>query len=420
MGRASGDFEDDCREAHRILKEVGGNSTEAARRLGIPRSTLQTRVAAYHRKNLGGDAPVEVPPGAEIASSTIRTNASGEVTGRTDHLRPEAEEDAFEPPEGHEVAGVSAFTDADGRVHRRWIKTRRSGGRSPGEIEEAARIAAETHTRPPPERVFPVAKEDLDPDLLNLHLLPDLHLGSESRRSASARDWNLDTAVSLYRSVVLALLRRAPPAKTGVILVGGDALDYDDDTKTTRKSGARMDGATPYPELLAAAENLFAYHAEAALHVYDDVIVRVLPGNHDPDSAIAITHYLRAHFRHEPRVVVDSSGDLFWHYQHGRVMLSATHGHTVKPSALPGIMATDEPRAWGESLWRYAHSFHLHHAAKGRLMDHEAGATWEVHEAPVSPNTWAWTSGYRAHRSLKLITYSADRGETGRTTESLG
>jgi hypothetical protein len=59
---------------------------------------------------------------------------------------------------------------------------------------------------------------------------------------------------------------------------------------------------------------------------------------------------LAGYYEREPRVFVDISPTPFHWYRFGKVFLGVTHGHMAKPEKLPGIMATDRPIDWGETL----------------------------------------------------------------------
>ena len=100
---------------------------------------------------------------------------------------------------------------------------------------------------------------------------------------------------------------------------------------------------------------------DAALKRHERVTLRILPGNHDEHSAIAVTWFLHAWYREDERVEIDTDPSEFWFHRFGKVMLAANHGHNAKLSDLPKIMATRQSRMWGHSDFRYGHGFHIHH-----------------------------------------------------------
>jgi len=414
--RVLSEFEQNCVEAHAAYAATGSQA-KAAAILNVPRHTLTNRLLKYFLRDLGQTTPGGVLPGHEIASRTQQFDKDGNLVNQSIKTARAKSDESFEALEGHRVKGESALIDASGNVLQKWVKTV-EGERSDEIIAQAAKRAAETYAGPAaPISMDPYAKQNVDPKLLNLHLLPDLHIGLHSSALNAQMDWDLGRAVTTYRTLFRLLIERSPAAKTGVILGGGDLLHADDPMRATRGSGNRLDVAEPYDVVLAEAENLLVSHVEMALQKYENVVVRILKGNHDPDSAVAIAHYLAAWFRNEERVTIDLDPSLFWYFEHGVTMLGATHGHETKIKAMPGVMAADRAEMWGRTKVRYAHGFHIHHNSAGG--GEEGGASWETHEAPTPRDEWHQGNPYRSRRSLPLITYHHDHGEVGRTRENL-
>jgi len=413
------EFDRQCIQAFQTWHMMGRpeEPKAVADALGIARHTFSNRLLKFYLRNLGKDLPIDVMPGHEVRSHTRQLDAEGNLVGQ--HIKTERAhgDEPFEIPDGHRVKGESALVDADGNIIQKWVKTT-EGERSEEVIHEAAQKAAELYAGPAPTLGFrPWDQDRLDPLLLNLHQLPDLHIGLHADKVRAEMDWSLAGSIACYQDLFVRLMERAPKAAHGVILGGGDMLHFDDNTKMTRKSGNLLDGADDYSSVLAAAENLLVYKTELALQRYETVTIRILEGNHDPDSSIAIAHYLKAWFRNEPRVTVDTDPSVFWFYEWGLVMLGATHGHEAKISQMPGIMAADNPKMWGRTEFRYAHGFHIHHAT--RSNGEENGAAWETHNTPVPRDDYHQNKGYRSSRLLKIPTYHQETGWRGDTSEVL-
>ena len=134
----------------------------------------------------------------------------------------------------------------------------------------------------------------------------------------------------------------------------------------------------------------------AALRRHEHVTLRILPGNHDEHSAVAIAYFLLAWYRNEPRVTVDVDPSLFFWFRFGAVLLGATHGHTVKIAQMPSIMAHRRASDWGETKFRYCHGFHLHHSAK--TATEGDGVICEVHQAPIPQDAWHFGAGFLSGR----------------------
>lgn len=410
------DYDRKLIEAFRAYRETGTESG-AAKRLGLNRTTMTNRLLRYFLRGLDGALPIDPMPGHVISNVNQQFDGDGTLRATSVRTKLAPSDEAFEVPEGHRVKGESALIDPNGNVIQKWVKTSENG-RSDEVIHEAARKAAEKYAGPAAPLDFrPWDQDRLDPLLLNLHQLPDLHIGLHSDKVRAEIDWSLEASIRTYEALFRSVMERAPKAATGVVLGGGDLLHFDDPMKKTRGHGNSLDGAAEYSTVLAAAENLLVYKVELALQRYEKVVVRILEGNHDPDSAVAIAHYLKAWFRNEPRVEVDTDPSVFWFYEFGQVMLAATHGHETKIDQMPGIMAADRSRMWGRTAFRYAHGFHIHH--KTRSAGEEGGASWETHNTPVPRDDYHQNKHYRSARLLDMPTYHADRGWKGSTVETL-
>lgn len=413
------EFDRQCIQAFQTWHMMGRPADEAkvAAALGIPRRTFSNRLLKYFLRDLGESMPLPILPGHEIKSHTQQFDKNGELKSQVVKTTVAHSDEEFEVPNGHRVKGESALIDAQGNVIQKWVKTT-EGERSEEVIHEAAKLAAETYAGPAePLNFKPWEQDKLDPLLLNLHQLPDLHIGLHADRVRAQIEWTLERSVQVYKALFRSIMERAPKAATGVVLGGGDLLHVDDNTRMTRKSGNVLDAGADYSSILAAAENLLVYKVELALQRYEKVIVRILPGNHDPDSAVAVAHYLRAWFRNEPRVEVDTDPSDFWFYEFGLVMLGAAHGHNTKIDQMPGVMAADRSEMWGRTKFRYAHGFHIHH--KTRSAGEEGGASWETHNTPVPRDDYHQNKEYRSKRVLEMPTYHAETGWKGAVAETL-
>src|SRR5690606_12365272 len=137
------------------------------------------------------------------------------------------------------------------------------------------------------------------------------------------------------------------------------------------------------------------------------VIVRVLPGNHDDQSAIAVTLALAMYYRDEPRVAIGEDPSRFWWWRFGTTLLGATHGDMTKMPDMPLIMAASRPEDWGASKFRHVFTGHIHHHS----AIEQGGVIVESFQSPAARDAWHAASGYNSGRSLSAITFHKDHGE---------
>lgn len=388
----------------------GGNISAAARAVGLDRATYRGRLDHAARRGMLGTKPVL--PGFRISQTTAVTNEDGDVIREFIQQRPERGGE-FEAPAGHAVKGVSALVDADGRVIQQWIKTR-EGDVGITDVIEACKAAMDGYAGAA-SLVSPPASHDTE--LLTLFPANDWHLGMHAWQRETDINWDLKIAEDAIGSAALDAIARSPSSGTAILLGGGDLLHSDNNSNTTARSGNVLQVDGRYQKVVGVACRLKARLVEAMLAKHDHVIVRELPGNHDEHAAVAVAYFLSAWFRNEPRVTVDLDPSLFFWHRFGKVLIGATHGHTVKPQDMAQIMAHRRAEDWGATKFRYVHSFHLHH--KKMFASEGGGVVTEIHQAPIPQDAWHWGAGFLSGRSLQTITYHAEHGEVSRSRVAL-
>lgn len=361
-------------------------------------STFHQRLVRAAERGLTGTKPVM--PGFRIAKVSN--------TPRGDYIQQKpAHGEVFAAPSGHSVKGVSALVDPDGRVVQQWIKTRED--RNP--IDWAAQLQEAFKDYEP--RGYPLpAPAYADDNLLTLTPLADWHIGLRAWAGETGANWDLAIAEKVISEGIEEAVSRSPSSGHAIVLGGGDLLHSDNNENKTARSGNVLDVDGRYDKCLDVAERLVARTIDAHLHRHDHVTVRILKGNHDEHSSVAVAHFLKGHYRHEPRVTVDTDASLFFWYPFGKVFIGATHGHEVKLPQMPSVMAHRRAEDWGRTKFRYIHGFHLHHSAK--YATEGGGCISEVHQTPTPQDAWHYGSGFLSGRSIQSISYHRDYGEIGR------
>jgi len=390
-----------ARQAAEAYKSTGGNEAQAARLLKVARSTFQNRLRHSSERGFLLDWPPAMP-GFRI--SQVTTNKDGQPVSV--QQKPERG-DTFEVPAGHLVKGVSALVDPEGREIVKWVKTK-EGADGPDIIEALKEAFKEYDGRAPPVE----APKTVDADLLTLMPANDWHVNLLTWNREVGQNWDLKYAERIIGGAIEDAIGRSPASGTAIVLGGGDLLHADTNENRTAKSGNILEADGRHQKSLEVAQRLKVRMIDAALARNERVIVRVLQGNHDEYSSVAITYFLQAYYRNEPRIIVDTDASLFFWHRFGQVMLGATHGHTVKLAQMPSIMAHRRAEDWGKSKFRYVHGFHIHHQSK--VATEGNGVIAESHQAPIPQDAWHHGSGYLSGRSVQTITYHRHFGEISR------
>lgn len=398
--------DEDLRAAVEAL-EAHGSQEAAADAIGMARTTFGHRIKLAVRRGVMGERPV--PPGFEISKTTTVIGADGKVQREFIQQRPEHGA-VFDVPEAHEIKGVSALVDADGRVVQRWIKTREDARHN--DLREAILAVFAEYSGP---AALPPAPEYTDGDLLTVLPVVDLHLGLYAWAREAGADYDVQIGSDLLRRSVSNLVSRSARSETALILDLGDYFHADSSDNRTKRSGNPLDVDTRYARVLQVGYELVVETVELALQKHSKVVYRKLPGNHDDETSLMLAISIAAHFRNEPRVVVDTDPSRFFMYRFGKVMIAATHGDMLRMGDMAGFMATNWPREWGETEYRYGYTGHIHHE-KSKVAN---GVKLESFNTLAAKDAWNHGMGFTSPRNAVSITMHKEFGEIDRLTVNL-
>ena len=386
--------------------EFHGTESAAAKALGIPRTTFQWRLRKAAAKGLLGFEPVL--PGFEI--KTTSTKIDGVWVQAVKESGP-----VFELPPGQVLKGVSALVDQEGRVRAQWYKSKED---TPdlASILDTIKEAFKDYEGGAGRTVVPTLSAKAD-DLVTLVPCNDWHINMLSWGRETGINWDLKIAEKALGDTVLEVIYRAPPSSCAIVLGGGDMLHSDNNDARTKRSGNALDVDGRHQKGLEVAHRLKVLAIDEALKNNARVVVRILQGNHDEMTSIGIAYFLLAWYRDEPRVTVDVDPSLFFFMRFGKVLLGATHGHTVKLRKMPAIMAGRRAEDWGLTLHRYVHGFHVHH--KELLGWEEDGVIGETHQAPIPQDSYHYGAGFQSGSSMQSITYHQLYGEFSRVRKAV-
>jgi hypothetical protein len=239
----------------------------------------------------------------------------------------------------------------------------------------------------------------------------DPHLGMLAWPAETGNAFDLAIAERNLFAAVDRLVDLAPRTQKALIENLGDFFHADNKNSTTTK-GTRLDTDGRWPKVLATGIKLMRRVIDRALQKHEHVTVINEIGNHDDHTSIVLSIALAQFYEHEPRVSIDTSPQSFHWYRFGKCLIGTHHGHNVKLTDLPGVMAVDQAKAWGETEHRYWHVGHVHHDALKELP----GCTVETFRTLAGKDAWHAGQGYRAGRDMKLIVLHKDHGEVGRHT----
>lgn len=376
-------------------------------RLGISDETLHATVQAFEEhRTIAATAKA-----LGVQWHTVQRRLSRAAERGLDGSVPHA------MPHGRMVKGAStlyAKNPDSGAWEERmvWVKDTHEGHLA--DAEDAIRDAFAEYKG---GAIIPPIPEATDDSLLTLYPIVDHHLGMQAwSQETGGQDYDLSIAQGTLKESLGGLLAQTPPSAEAVILGMGDFTHADNERAETAKSKNRLDVDSRHAKVTRAAVDLLIWSIDAALTKHRRVTVRLLPGNHDPETARMLTICLSLFYSGDDRVVIDTDPGWFWTFQWGVVGLAATHGHNIKPGEMPGTFSAQWPQLWGATRVRRFFFGHIHHGTVGD----KHGCKVESFATLAAPDAYHAEYGYAtAERSMVAITYHRDRGEFGRVYDTL-
>jgi hypothetical protein len=363
--------DEECRRAVDLVKQHG-SITEAAIQTGEPRHKLR------HRYETAKSRGLDVDPAIAEAKAAVGTNLSPVLA---------------------------------------WAKTRSEDGTSysvllkpdqPSPEDAIDRIRAALEDMPAIPAI--PAPQHCDSDLLTLYPIADAHIGMMAWGKETGEDYDLKTASERLISWMGQCVASSPASRTAIILDAGDLLHADDQTNQTPKSKHALDVDTRHYKSVETAISTLAIAIEGAARKHERVIVRILPGNHNTHSYIAVMFALAERYRDNPQIEVQKVPGEFFIHQFGKVLIAAHHGDKAKAERMVMFLADQYAGIWGRTLHRFLWTGHLHHHKSQDI----GGCQWEQLRALTARDAYAVSHAYTARAQLQGITYHRTKGEVQR------
>lgn len=314
-------------------------------------------------------------------------------------------------PDGYKIKGTSSLVDEHGNTKLQWVKTDADAER---QVELMKAVIEGMKSEITPVAPVKAARAKRDDKLLNLYTVSDFHLGMLAWADESGDDWDMKIAEDLFSRWFDAAFQKAPDAGTGVINLLGDFAHFDSLDAVTPESRHVLDADTRYQKLVRYMIRMVRRVVDMALVKHKNVRLLIVQGNHDESGMIWLAEMFSTLYDNEPRVFVDTSPDVYKMVQHGKTTLFFHHGHKARFDAIEPVMIAKFRKAFGESVYSYAHVGHLHH----QKIVESRNMIVEQHRTLAAKDAYASRGGWMSGRSANVITYSAEYGEVARLTIS--
>jgi len=315
-------------------------------------------------------------------------------------------------PETHIAKGISTLYDGDGKVRAQWVKSTVDEDKRLAALQAyALELAKDVKPLPPSAAPSGAAASDL----MCVYPFGDPHFGAYAWWQEAGDDFDLSIAERLTCSAIDRLVASAPVTETALLLNLGDMF-HADNQKNTTQSGHQLDVDGRWAKVQQVGLRSMIYCVRRMLEKHRQVIFRLNKGNHDGHSSYALSLMLSCYFHDEPRVTVELSPATMWYHQFGKVLIASTHGDTIRGADMVGVMAADQPQAWGETRHRYVYVGHVHHQDTKEYR----GGIVEYFRTLAARDAWHSGQGYRAGRDMCLIVLHREHGEVERHRCDIG
>jgi hypothetical protein len=332
-----------------------------------------------------------------------------------DHLPAGWEKDPCHNPALHEqaapvkyhVRGCSTLKDGAGKVVQQWVKTAKDPQADLlEELFDAIKSLPESFStahavvRPP---------SHVTDDLLVVYPVLDVHLGMLSWCEETGNSYDTSIAERLHSQAIKHLVDSAPRAKHAVVASLGDMLHFNDNEARTERSGNPIDTDSRFAKVLRVGVGIQRAMIDAALEKHEHVSAYFCVGNHDAQASLMLALGMELFYRNDPRVTICTSPAKFQYHRWGKCLFGFTHGDMVKSENLPGVMACDRSKDWGETSFR---KFFVGHIHKERVLDLN-GCKVEHYRTLAGLEAYAYNAGYRTDRGMSAEYYHREHGFIG-------
>lgn len=310
---------------------------------------------------------------------------------------------------GEVLRGSSTLYDEAGDIKLQWVKTDVAKEDQLDALKELVDSLVEELPK--------FKKKDYElsytsEDLMAVYPLGDPHVGMKAYKDEAGEDWDLKRTQEVFCGVFDRLVKTAPHCEQAVIVNLGDYFHRDNVAGVTERHKHSLDTDGNYLMMVETGLKIMVQMINSALEHHKTVKVINILGNHDDTGAMFLQAALKHMYENEPRVDIGCTSSVFQYFQHGKAFFGVHHGHTCKADKLPLVMATDKPKEWGSSDYRYWLTGHVHHDTRKEY----SGCTVESFRTLAAKDNYAYSGGYRAGQDSKALVIHKEYGEVERHT----
>jgi hypothetical protein len=242
--------------------------------------------------------------------------------------------------------------------------------------------------------------------------IPDLHIGKLAWGKETGEDYDIKEAIKRYQTAVRELISRVNVDQVDrfILPIGNDMINVDNKGSTTT-AGTPQSCDSRFGKMFQTAKELIIETIEY-LRTMAPVDIIVVAGNHDTVAMFTLGEVLDAWYHGDCFVKVYNQPTQRKYYQYGATGLMFTHGNEEKHQELGMIFATEQPKLWADTKYRFCKVGHYHKTKKLSYVSVDEFQGFQVETIPSLSGTDAWhhSKGYNSLKGAKAYLYHKDKG----------
>lgn len=244
----------------------------------------------------------------------------------------------------------------------------------------------------------------------------DIHLDKRNIEAPLAGSEQVDKLnaeiLDGFGKLLYSVLQYNP--KQFILPIGNDIFTTNGFEKATKR-GTPQDPVTSHDYTFKKGLSLVRAMIDT-LSKQSKVIVPIIYGNHDKDAAWYLGVALEVLYEKNENVIIQNELKARKYFQYGDNLFGFGHGDTEKKmiDKLPLIMATENPKLWGDTIYRKFYLGDQHHKMEYkffRTKDHPGCEIQFLRSAGIS-DAWHEDNGFiGVPRSIESTVYHLNKGQ---------
>lgn len=339
-------------------------------------------------------------------------NLKEEIIARLDSFSPDLDPDPEEPTSTESLKDLIDVCQID---ESKWKPIKLNAGyangkvsirgefkpRSPVSLDElTAHFIQKVKDHTPKQPEFTKA---IDGEHMLLLPITDLHLAKLDD------DYDIEIAKECYRTAVAEIVDKARHYKIQkiVLIAGSDFFNTDTAVSTTHR-GTYVQSEPFWAKNFLEGCNLMVEVIDNLSREFNVEVIQI-SGNHDRMSSYYLGQYLKAWYRTNERVDVESEYVCRKYTSWGNTLIGFTHGDGIKIQELPLIMMREKQPVVSSHKYYEWFLGHYHHQVEREIQ----GIKVRVTPALCSADEWHRARGYVGNiRNAQGFLYSKESGLT--------